>query len=124
MREETQVTMCEATRTNGQPCTARALADGYCFAHSPALAQKRRAAYATGGRHKSRAARADKLLPASLRPVVVTLIAALDEVHAGTLEPRQASAMASVAGAIGRLYETATLEQRIEALEQAHDRHA
>ena len=40
------MTTCQGRRKNGSPCTARALASGYCFAHDPALAQKRDAAYA------------------------------------------------------------------------------
>ena len=37
----------------------------------------------------------------------------------GSLDPRQASAMASVAGAITRVYQAGTLEERLQALEQA-----
>src|SRR2546428_530953 len=43
-------TACRATRRDGQPCRVRALEDGYCFAHSPKLAAKRKAAHAAGGR--------------------------------------------------------------------------
>ena len=48
-----------------------------------------------------------------------TLLAALDEVHDGTLTPAQASAMAAVAGAVVKVYQVAELEQRVEALEAA-----
>jgi len=114
--------ICRATRADGQPCSVRALADGYCFAHSPATAAKRRAAYASGGRNKSTPLRLAKLVPATLRPVLDSLLRAVDEVHAGTLDPRQASAMASLASAAGRLYETASLEERLMALEEQHER--
>lgn len=102
-------------------CTGRALADGYCFAHSPALAEKRAAARTAGGKAKSTARRLDRLMPASLKPVLATLMNALDEVYRGELEPRQASAMASLAGAIGRLYETAALEERVSHLEHVNE---
>jgi len=111
-------TICGATRADGEPCTVRALADGYCFAHSQTTAGKRHTARATGGRNKATPRRLQRLMPTSLRPVLATLFTAIDEVHAGTLDPRQASAMASLAGAIGRLYEVAEIEQRIEALER------
>ncbi len=48
-------------------------------------------------------------------------MAGVDEVYDGSLEPRQASAMASLAGAIGRIYEVASLEERLEALERSGD---
>lgn len=115
--------LCQAVRKDGQPCGAVAQGDGYCFAHSPALHEVRQRGSAAGGRNKSAAARVEKLLPATLKGLVGTLVTALDEVHAGTLEPRQASAMASLAGAIGRLYEVGVLEQRLEALEE-HQTHA
>jgi Family of unknown function (DUF5763) len=66
--------LCSARRKNGDPCTARALADGFCFAHSPALTEKRRAAYAQGGRAKGTAQRAEKLMPEVLRPVLYKLL--------------------------------------------------
>ena len=110
---------CQATRKDGRPCSASALADGFCFAHSPSLQEKREAARAKGGKGKSRLARADKLVPATMRPVVRTLLEALDEVRDGTLTPAQASAMAAVAGALVRVYTVGQIEERIAALEAA-----
>ncbi len=49
--------------------------------------------------------------------MIGNLLDALDEVHAGTLDPRQASAMASLAGAIVRAYSVGVLEDRVAALE-------
>lgn len=90
----------------------------FCFAHDPGLRSKRQDAYAAGGRGKSQAARLTRLMPASLKPVLEKLIDGVGEVHTGTLDPRHASAMASLASAIGRLYEVARLEERLEALER------
>lgn len=116
---------CQGRRKDGQACQARALpARRFCFAHDGALRDKRQAAYAAGGRGKGTAARLNKLMPATLRPVLNKLMLAVDEVHDGTLDPRQASAMASLAGAIGRLYEVAELEQRLERLEGQQSEHA
>ena len=114
---------CSATRADGQPCQGKAGAGGFCFAHDPALREKRRAAYATGGRNKATPRRLDKLMPASLRPVLDHLYAALEETHAGELDARQASAMASLAGAIAKLFESTELESRLQALEALEGRH-
>jgi hypothetical protein len=46
-----------------------------------------------------------------------SLFDALNEVHAGELDPRQASAMASLAGAITKAYGVGVLEERLTALE-------
>ena len=66
-------------------------------------------------------ARLDRLLPATLRPMIGSLLDALDEVHAGTLDPRQASAMASLAGAITKAYGVGVLEERLTALEDQRE---
>jgi len=111
---------CAGTRKDGTECRARRLRNSrLCFAHDPTLRDKRHEAYAAGGRAKSTEARLTKLMPASLKPILDLLMTSVSEVHAGDLDPRQASAMASLAGAIGRLYETAALEERLEALEKS-----
>lgn len=111
---------CAATRRDGQPCTSPALPGSrFCFGHDPALARKRRAGQAAGGRNRAKTARLAKLVPETLRPVLATLLDALDEVHDGDLEPKAASAMAALAGAIVRVYSAGTLEERIAALEAA-----
>ena len=70
-----------------------------------------------GGRATSRAERAGKLLPSRLQPVVTILENALGEVHSGKLDPRAASAMASLAGALVRTITAGELEERLRALE-------
>ena len=70
-----------------------------------------------GGRAKSRAERAGKLLLARLQPMVSLLEDALGEVHRGELDPRAASAMASLAGALVRAMTAGELEERLRALE-------
>ena len=113
---------CRGSRRDGTPCLAppHAIgADGYCWAHDPAKRDERREARAKGGRNRATAERAGKLVPATLRPVVAKLLDALDAVEAGALSPRQGQAMAAIASAIVRVYTAGTLEQRIEALEEA-----
>ena len=112
---------CHARRKDGSPCRAIVtLSSSYCAMHDPSRQAEVQAARARGGRGKSRIARAEKLVPASLRPTIATLFTALDEVHRGALEPKQAQAMAALAGAIARLYTTGVLEERIAVLEVAN----
>jgi len=112
---------CGATRTDGQPCTAGARASGFCFAHDPALREKRDAARQAGGHNKAAPRRLEKLTPTSLRPVLATLFETLEGIRDGTLEPRQATAMATVSTAICRIFEVSELEQRLKALEGRGD---
>lgn len=104
---------CPALRKDGQPCRGTVGASGYCVGHDPASA----AARAKGGRNTRRAVRAVRRLPERLRPVADMLASALEEVHSGALEPRQASAMAAVAGALVRVTQAGEMEERVRALE-------
>lgn len=116
---------CSATRRDGTPCQTPPSGigtDGFCWAHSPAQREARRAARAKGGRQRATAARAEKLVPAVLRPVLLTLLQTLQGAKVGTLDPRQATAVASVARAIVAVYTAGTLEERLQALEAAQVR--
>jgi len=114
MRETPSIAQhCVSTRRDGAPCTAQAGASGYCIGHDPGAQDARR----KGGHAKSRAERAAKLLPARLQPMVSLLEDALGEVHRGELDPRAASAMASLAGALVRAMTAGELEERLRALE-------
>ena len=113
---------CQATRRDGPPCTAPVQPGrAYCFAHDPEQAEARQAAREKGGRGKAAAARAEKLVPAVLRPVLDTLLAAVGEVKAGAITTQQAGALSSLAGAIVKVYQVGTLEERIAALEQVQE---
>ena len=120
---------CRGTTRGGAPCEAPPYAigeDDYCWAHSPANAEARRAAQAKGGRNRSAGARLDRLVPATLKPVLATLLDALDDVRGEdgqppALSPAQAQAMAALARAAVAVYQVAELEPRLAALEQAQD---
>src|SRR5215218_1230571 len=117
--------VCAAMRKDGQRCTARALPGGrYCFAHDPARQEALRVSRAEGGKGKAAAARAEKLVPAILRPVLDTLLDAVGEVKAGTITTQQAGALSSLAGAIVKVYQVGALEERIGALEAAQEAQA
>jgi hypothetical protein len=113
---------CAGQRKDGTPCGAAVMGAGtLCYAHDPARATERDQARRKGGTNSATRARLDRLVPATLRPMIGSLLDALDEVHAGTLDPRQASAMASLAGAITKAYGVGVLEERLTALEEAQD---
>ena len=63
------------------------------------------------------AARAGKPLPIRLRPMADALEAAIGEVHRSELAPRNASAMASLAGALVKVVTSGKMEERLRALE-------
>ncbi len=118
------MTRCDATRKDGSPCTAQAQAGGaYCWGHDPRLAARRRESSARGGANKATSKRLGKRMPATLRPVLDTLYGALAGLEEGTTDPKTATAMASVAGAIMRLYEGSEMESRLAALEAGHEQH-
>ena len=112
---------CKALRRDGRPCRAPALPTGagLCFVHDPgrqaALAGER----AAGGRAKATALRAERLVPATLRPVITDLLDALQGVRAGSLSPAQGTAIAALAGALVRVYQLGEVEQRLRDLEAA-----
>ncbi len=111
---------CRATRRDGSPCrSAIVLATGYCPMHDPGRREAVAAARVRGGERRATAARLDRLVPATLKPTLGTLLTALDEVHAGDLDPKRAGAMAALAGAIVRLYQAGVIEERLAALEAA-----
>jgi hypothetical protein len=104
---------CQATRKDGKPCTGRPSANGLCFAHQPTQP----AAWAKGGRNRSNAVRAAKAMPIGLQPVAALLSVALQEVYAGTLDPRTGSALASLASAICKVYQVSEFEERLRVVE-------
>jgi hypothetical protein len=110
---------CAATRRDGQACTAGVVGNGrWCFAHDPALQGKREQARRRGGENRATSRRLQKLLPARLVPVFAQLAVALAETHAGTLDYKQAQAMAAVARAMAAVLQVGELEARVRELEE------
>ena len=112
------VASCRATRRDGLPCTSTiVLASGYCGAHDPERRQQMAEARTRGGQGRSSAARLRGLLPPRLVPVFGRLETALDDVLSGKLDPRQATAAASVARALVAVLTAGELEERVRQLE-------
>jgi Family of unknown function (DUF5763) len=112
---------CNATRRDGQPCTAAAQPSGFCFFHDPALAEARVRGRHVGGTNRSNIARFQQKAPKEMRDVLDQLLQALEETYGGQLEPRVATAMATLCGAIVRVYELGELAVRVQALEEREE---
>jgi hypothetical protein len=97
------------------------MASGFCPAHDPDRLDANRAARARGGKGKSRLARVERLVPASLRHLLATLLDAVEDTRQGALDPKVATAMASLAGAVVRVYQSATTEQQLADLQRQLD---
>jgi hypothetical protein len=66
-------------------------------------------------------ARLRKKMPADLCDVLDQLMQALEGTYGGQLEPRAATAMATLCGAIVRVYELSELAERVKALEEREE---
>jgi hypothetical protein len=121
-KEETpaEVKLCKGTKKNGGPCTVKASADGYCFAHSPALAEKRKEAREKGGFNSSKAARLEKL-SSRFSPVSALLENVLKELSEKKIDPRTAQAIASVSKALVSVMNAGELEERLRLLEMGSE---
>lgn len=118
MVTKAQSVLCAGERRDGQHCRAPATIGRYCIGHAPSLEAQRREARRRGGRNKARIARLGKLVPPRLISVYDHLEEALGQVHKGELDPRVATAMAALAGAMVRVLTSGELEERLRRLEE------
>lgn len=112
-------TYCAATRADGQPCRARAGADGFCPIHSPdpVMQQKVAAGRSLGGQGRSTAARAERLLPRVLRSAIHETLHAMQACRNGTMQPAQARAIAACAAVVVRAYVSGVEFEQLRSLE-------
>lgn len=108
---------CSALRKDGNPCTARTHGhpSGLCVGHRPEAMEAR----TRGGYNRRNSTRVLRMLPARLRPVADMLSAAMTATRDGQMEPRVATALAALAGALVRVVTAGELEDRVRALEAA-----
>ena len=112
-------TRCSARRRDGSGCASPiVLPSGYCPMHDPERQAGLAGVRAAGGKAKSKARRLDRLVPATLKPMLAALLGALEEVHEGQLAPVRAQAMASLASAAVKVYQVGALEERLVTLEE------
>lgn len=109
---------CDARKKSGEPCMVQVVGDAsQCWAHDPALAEKRALARRKGGQNKATARRLRRLMPDTLVSVYAVLEAALTDVLDGELDPRQAQAAAALARAMCTILEAGEFEARLRAVE-------
>lgn len=120
---------CAATTKRGAPCQGRPGPDGFCFWHSPARADERKAAQRKGG--KARQGRAIRYIPrdGDKPEIEVTLtgpddlLGVLEVAFADVLSTEssinRARALGYLAGITLKAFEVTALEERIAALEAA-----
>jgi len=107
-------THCQATTKAGLPCKALAVSGSpYCNMHGP----NAKAIQIKGGKHKANAYRLEDKMSPRLKDVVELLGTAAKEVHSGKITPSQGSSLASIATALIKAVESASLEMRVSLLE-------
>lgn len=108
---------CGSTNQAGEPCSAQPLPGrDWCIWHDPDRAADRDEARRRGGRNSSREARARKLLAKGLEDLgdlQDLLMLCILDVLAGRLEPKQAHAVANLAGRIKDLAIGVELEAQV-----------
>jgi hypothetical protein len=116
-----ELILCKGTKKDGEPCTVQALEDGYCFAHSPALAEKRKEASKKGGANSSKAARLEKLMSPRFAPVSGMLQGVLEELKSNKMDPKTAQAIANVSRVLITVLTMGDLEERVRVLEEKRE---
>ena len=105
---------CAASTKTGSPCRALAVSGSpYCNMHGP----NAKAIQIKGGKHKANAYRLEDKMSPRLKDVVELLQTAAKQVHEGEITPSQGSALASMATALIKAVESASLEIRVSLLE-------
>jgi hypothetical protein len=109
---------CNAIRRDGRRCTCPVvLVSGFCFAHDPSRKADAAAGRRAGGRGRSNAARQQRRLAPRVSARCDFLEQILQELHRGELDPRDATAMASIVRTLVQLESSAGVEERLRALE-------
>ncbi len=113
------MTQCETIRATGERCRAQALPNRpLCFAHDPENRARAGDARRKGGHNRATTVRAARRIPKDMQELSRLLMEAVDQVHAGELDHRRATAMAALAGAVCRVHEIGELSLEVQALRE------
>lgn len=115
-------TKCCAIAKSGSRCATAVVAGSrYCYLHDPAMADRRRDAAVKGGKARSNKARAAALVPATMTSQELGgwLSLLFRQTMVGKIEPKVATACATLARTLLVVHETAEIERRLDELEQA-----
>lgn len=118
--------ICKAINSKGEPCQAKAMANGFCYRHNPEIsdADKKKAS-ASGGRptltrvEQQLKAIPDFELSNDPKGLLDLLTGNINDLRNGRIDPKTSNAVVQNVGMILRVYETLVQESRIRALEQA-----
>jgi hypothetical protein len=114
---------CQHTRANGERCRGNAAGpDGLCFAHSPALSARRKAACRAGGKARSRRA---AVLPADTpvaplgdaKDVGRLLEQTVHQLRTGALDVRVANGVGYLCSVRLKALEAGEVEERLGRVE-------
>ena len=103
--------ICNATRTNGDPCKAPVVGgQEQCIGHLPNAELAR----AKGGEQSTALARVMKYIPAEYKELRQDLFQGIQDVKSGQMSPQQGASIATMANSIMKLHETFELKAQLE----------
>lgn len=109
---------CQATTKDGKPCSARVRTGRpYCAWHDPEIVAERAEWTRKGGEGRSNANRAAKALPDDLKDVGQMLLTAMRDVRDGKLDPKVASALASLSNAYRGIFEVGQVDAKLSEID-------
>ena len=117
--------ICKAINSKGEPCQAKAMANGFCYRHNPEIsdADKKKAS-ASGGRptlarvEQQLRAVPDFELSNDPKGLLDLLTGNINDLRNGRIDPKTSNAVVQNVGMILRVYETLVQESRIRELER------
>ena len=110
---------CAHVRANGERCRGYAVIGGrFCFAHDPALADKRADDRRRGGEAGKVAPLADSAFAVrSLGDVLALIETTINDVRAGRVDVKVANAVGYLANVAVKVMQQTDIEARLDALE-------
>ena len=111
---------CTGRKADGSRCKAFAGKAGTCYWHDERVSDAQKAKTRTlAGRSSAKWRRAQRLMPPRLRPVFDDLMQAMEDLKAGRMFAKEATALASLATASVRVLEAGEIEERLRSLEES-----
>jgi hypothetical protein len=115
--------VCLATKRNGEPCTLSATdANGYCWAHSPANAAKRKQIAAKGGRSRRDPGGELVGVKAEIREVIEAVRSEVLERSTGAVVFQGYNTLLKALDTERRIRETEELAREVEEIREVLER--